>query len=77
VPRVRRDLAAQAVLSPLAISAGGQADIVAKREGTDKAAVEAARKGCDEALKLHEQGNHKESMVKVGEAIAGVSRAPK
>jgi hypothetical protein len=53
------------------------ADIVAKRDGTDKATVEAARKGCDEALKLHEQGKHKESMIKVGEAIAEVSRALK
>jgi hypothetical protein len=32
------------------------ADIMAEREGTDKASVEATRKGYDEALTLHEQG---------------------
>jgi hypothetical protein len=53
------------------------ADIVAKREGSDKAAVEKARTGCDEAMKLHAEGTHKESMVRVGEAIADVSRALK
>jgi len=40
------------------------ADIVAKREGSDKAALEKARKGCDEALKLHQDGKHKESMIR-------------
>ena len=53
------------------------ADIVAKRDGTDKDALAKARKGCDEAMKLHGEGQHKESMVKVGEAIADVSRALK
>ena len=53
------------------------ADIVAKREGTDKEAVAKARKGCDEAMKLHQEGKHKESQVKAGEAIADVSRALK
>jgi hypothetical protein len=53
------------------------ADIVVKREGSDTAAVQKARQGCDEALKLHQEGKHKESMVKVGEAIADVSRALK
>lgn len=53
------------------------ADIVAKREGTDKNALEKARKGCDEAMKLHQEGKHKESQVRAGEAIAEVSRALK
>ena len=53
------------------------ADIVAKREGSDKAALEKTRKGCDEALKLHQDGKHKESMIRVGEAIAAVSKALK
>jgi hypothetical protein len=53
------------------------ADIVAAREGTDKAAVEEARKRCDEALRLHETGQHKESQIEAGEAIADVSRALK
>jgi hypothetical protein len=45
------------------------ADIVAQRPGTDKAAVEGARKGCDG------EGKHKESMIKAGEAIAAISKA--
>lgn len=53
------------------------ADIAAKRDGTDKDALAKARKGCDEAMKLHQEGKHKESMVKVGEAIADVSRTLK
>lgn len=53
------------------------ADVVAKRDGSDKDALAKARKGCDEAMKLHQEGKHKESMVKVGEAIADVSRALK
>lgn len=50
-------------------------EIVAKRPGSDKAAVDKARKGCDEALKLHQEGKHKESMIKVGETIADLSKA--
>lgn len=53
------------------------ADIVSKREGTDKAAVEKARKGCEEAMKLHQEGKHKESMIKAGDAIAEISKALK
>jgi hypothetical protein len=53
------------------------ADIVSKREGSDKAMVERARKGCDEALKLHQEGKHKESMIKAGDTIAEISRALK
>lgn len=53
------------------------ADIVSHREGSDKAAVEKARKGCDEAMKLHQEGKHKESMTKAGETIAEVSKALK
>ena len=53
------------------------ADVVSKRDGSDKAAVEKARKGCDEAMTLHQQGKHKESMAKAGEAIAEASNALK
>ena len=53
------------------------ADLVSKRDGSDKAAVEKARKGCDEAMTLHQQGKHKESMVRAGEAIAEASQALK
>lgn len=53
------------------------ADIVSKREGSDTAAVERARKGCDEAMKLHQEGKHKESMIKAGDAIAEISKALK
>jgi hypothetical protein len=51
------------------------ADVIAKRPGTDQAAVTEARKGCDEAMKLHQQGMHKASMIKAGEAIAAMSKA--
>ena len=53
------------------------ADIVAKRDGSDKAAAAKARKGCDEAMKLHQEGKHKEAMIRAGEAIAEVSKALK
>jgi hypothetical protein len=51
------------------------ADIVARHPGSDTAAVDEARKGCDEALTLHQDGKHKESMIKAGEAIAAISKA--
>lgn len=51
------------------------ADIVAARPGSDRAAVDKARKGCDEAMKLHWDARHKESMIKAGEAIAALSKA--
>jgi len=51
------------------------AGVVAKRPGTDQGAVAEARKGCDEAMKLHQEGKHKESMIKAGEAIAAMSKA--
>lgn len=53
------------------------ADIVSKREGSDKAAVDKGRKACDEAMKLHQEGKHKESMIKAGEAIAEIGHALK
>lgn len=53
------------------------ADIVASRDGSDKAAVAEARKGCDEAMKLHQEGKHKEAQIRVGEAIAEVSKGLK
>lgn len=51
------------------------ADIVAGREGSDKAAVTKARQGCAEAMKLHQEGKHKEAQIRAGEAIAEVSKA--
>jgi hypothetical protein len=53
------------------------ADIVGKRDGSDKAAVDRARKGCEEAMKLHQEGKHKESMIKAGDTIAEISKALK
>lgn len=53
------------------------ADIVASREGSDKAAVAKARMGCDEAMTLHQAGKHKEAQIRVGEAIAEISKALK
>jgi hypothetical protein len=53
------------------------ADAVAKRPGTDMAALSAARKGCEEALKLHKEGKHKEAMIKAGEAMVAISQALK
>lgn len=53
------------------------ADIVAKRPGSDQAAVAEARKGCEEALKLHQEGKHKESMIRAGEALTAMSKALK
>jgi hypothetical protein len=53
------------------------ADIIAKRPGSDMAMVEKGRKGCEEALKLHQAGKHKESMVRVGQAIAEMSEGLK
>lgn len=51
------------------------ADVVSKRPDTDKAAVEKARQGCDEAMKLHQEGKHKESMIKAGDTIAALGKA--
>jgi hypothetical protein len=53
------------------------ADIIAKRPGSDMAMVEKGRKGCEEALKLHQAGKHTESMVRVGQAIAEMSEGLK
>jgi hypothetical protein len=51
------------------------ADSVAGRQGSDKAMVEQARKGCDAAMKLHQEGKHKESMIEAGAAIVAASKA--
>jgi len=48
-----------------------------QRADTDKAIVAEAKKGCEEALKLHEAGDHKGSQSKVGEAIALTGKALK
>ncbi len=41
-----------------------------KRAGVDKGMLAEARKGCEEALRLHKTGKHKQSVVKAGEAIS-------
>jgi hypothetical protein len=54
--------------------------VVAKMENnprTDKAQVAAARQGCAEAMKLHVAGEHADSIMKVGEAIAQAGKAAK
>ncbi len=48
-----------------------------KREGVDAGKLAQAKKGCEEALKLHEGGKHKASVVKAGEAIAMAGKAAK
>jgi type IV secretory pathway VirB6-like protein len=52
-------------------------DKVAKKDGTDKKKLDQAKKGCDEAQKLHEGGKHKASVVKAGESIALAGKAAK
>ena len=41
-----------------------------KRGNTDKAKVAKATQGCKDAQSLHEQGKHKASVIKAGEAIS-------
>lgn len=48
-----------------------------KREGVDAGKVAQAKKGCDEALKLHEGGKHKAAVIKAGEAISMAGKAAK
>ena len=43
---------------------------IEKRAGSDMAMVAQAKQGCEEAQKLHEQGDHKASVIKAGESIA-------
>lgn len=50
---------------------------VEKRDGSDMAMVAEAKQGCQQALTLHEQGDHKGSVIKAGEAIALAGEAAK
>jgi hypothetical protein len=53
------------------------AEKLEKRDDADKAAVEAAKKGCAEAMQLHSAGKHKDAMIKAGESIAAAAKALK
>ena len=48
-----------------------------KRADADQAKVAEAKQGCDEALQLHEQGDHKSSVIKAGESISLAGEAAK
>jgi hypothetical protein len=48
-----------------------------KRAGSDMAKVAEAKKGCEQAQKLHAQGDHKGSVVKAGDSIALAGQAAK
>lgn len=48
-----------------------------KRAGADMAKVAQAKQGCEEALRLHERGDHKGSVIKAGEAISLAGEAAK
>ncbi len=48
-----------------------------KRAGSDMAKVAQAKQGCEDALKLHEQGDHKGSVIKAGESISLAGEAAK
>jgi hypothetical protein len=48
-----------------------------KRKGGDQAKVAEAKAGCEEALRLHEAGKHKESVIKAGEAITAAGQSVK
>lgn len=48
-----------------------------KRAGIDKMKVAKAKQGCEDALKLHEAGKHKASVIKAGEAISLAGEAAK
>ena len=50
---------------------------VENRPSADKAQAAAAKQGCAEAMKLHEAGNHTDSIIKAGEAIAQAGKAAK
>ena len=41
-----------------------------KRADIDKQTLANAKQSCEQALRLHESGWHKESVIKVGEAIS-------
>ena len=48
-----------------------------KRAGSDMAKVAQAKEGCAAAQKLHQQGDHKGSVVKAGESISLAGQAAK
>jgi hypothetical protein len=47
------------------------------RPSADKAQLAAAKQGCAEAMKLHDAGNHTDSLIKVGEGITQAGKAAK
>jgi hypothetical protein len=48
-----------------------------KRKGSDQTKVAEAKAGCEEALKLHQAGKHKESIIEAGEAITAAGESAK
>ena len=48
-----------------------------KRTGTDMAKLAQAKQGCEDALTLHEQGKHRDAVIKAGESIALAGEATK
>jgi hypothetical protein len=54
--------------------------VVAKAEtraGTDMSKLAEAKQGCADALTLHEQGKHRDAIIKAGESIALAGEATK
>lgn len=52
--------------------------LVGKMENSpraDKAQVTKAKQGCADAKKLHDEGSHADSVIKVGEAIAQAGKS--
>lgn len=48
-----------------------------KRMDTNRMTAAGAKKGCEEALRLHKAGKHKEAIIKAGEAISLAGSAVK
>lgn len=48
-----------------------------QRDGADMSKVAQAKQGCADAQALHEQGNHKASVIKAGESISLAGEAAK
>lgn len=48
-----------------------------KRDGANQAMVEQAKQGCAAAKALHEQGNHRDSVIMIGNSIALAGEAAK
>ncbi len=48
-----------------------------KKPQSDKKLVAQAKQGCEEALQLHETGNHADAVIAAGEAIALAGKSMK